>query len=594
MPLPLSKIRSIKMINFIETILYILENITEEKFWFGIFGERLTKICQRYFGNDFIMLGILFYIAPILKTQWQTLVDICMDRISKRSKTVSVRIYYREAAYNPINSFILKNTEQLPGLSDAIAMYESSNSDDEDELPKLGVYPRNNTSNEIEYKGHKLTVSNCNDDEETTCSNKPSYWNISMEASPGESIDTLKQFLQEWCDEYNNSEDNTIKILRWDGYESWVYKDSIEPRAYESVNLPYGVKENVLADMQRFIKRRDWYRRKGIPHRRGFLLYGSPGTGKSSLIQALAGKLQFDLAMIKLSEVHSDSDFSEMMRVIPKDTIMVLEDVDHYDETDKGEMHVTKSGLLNGLDGINGNDGAMIFMTCNDINKLTPALLRPGRMDVKLELGYAVHEQVEAMFWRFFGDNDYGYEDDDNTSSTANDSLALTTKKTDMDELPPTPPNDDEQERKIYLESCLKRLLTLIPENQVTTAELQNLFVTLFLETQTNKMEEKDLLEELFDRVPAFLERIREDREQALIHSGKDIKKDEDSDKDDDSDKEDDDSDKKDDDSDNKDDDSDKKDDDSDKKDDDSDKKDDDSDKKDDDSDKKDDDSDKK
>lgn len=79
--------------------------------------------------------------------------------------------------------------------------------------------------------------------------------------------------------------------MRWDGYESWVFKDSKEPRGYDSVNLPPNVKENLLDDMRRFIKRRKWYQRKGLPHRRGFLLYGPPGTGKTSLIQALAVSL---------------------------------------------------------------------------------------------------------------------------------------------------------------------------------------------------------------------------------------------------------------------------------------------------------------
>lgn len=75
------------------------------------------------------------------------------------------------------------------------------------------------------------------------------------------------------------------------------------------------------------------------------------------MIQGLAGELKFDLALVKLGEVRCDSQFSTMVNAVPKNTLLIIEDIDHYDESN-GDMVVTKSGLLNALDGINGNDGA--------------------------------------------------------------------------------------------------------------------------------------------------------------------------------------------------------------------------------------------
>ncbi|SAM00573.1 hypothetical protein [Absidia glauca] len=554
MPEALNKVRSMRFVSIIETILYLLENITEESFWQSILGERLTKLGQRYFGNDFVMLGILFYIAPILRSRWQDLVDFCMDRYYSRSKTVNVRIYYNEEAYDAINYYVNLHTERLPGMVDAICMYEESKpkaenqKSTEEEKPKIGFYPRINTTNEIEYKGRKLTICACTDEDEKLTSHRPNYLNITMDLSANDSIDTLKDILQEWSDGYHSTEDTSIKVLQWDGYESWIYKDSIEPRGYDSVNLPPGVKENILGDMKLFVKRRNWYKRKGLPYRRGFLLYGPPGSGKSSLINALAGKMQFDLALIKLGEVGSDSEFSNCVSAVPKDTLLIIEDIDHYDESNS-DSSVTKSGMLNALDGINGNDGSMVFMTCNDMNKITPALLRPGRMDVKLELGYAVHEQIEAMFWRFFATLDFDDSDDEDDKINIEEDQQgqqqgqHDTVTTTSSNLPPTPvsePEDDEEEevdtedqdkeRMAYLNATLQKLLALIPEHHVTTAEMQSLFVTLFLEAGPNKIDEKELLERLLQQVPEFMERIKLDREQAKLHD-KLANKDDDDDK---------------------------------------------------------------
>lgn len=211
--------------------------------------------------------------------------------------------------------------------------------------------------------------------------------------------------------------------------------------------------------------------------------------------------------------------------------------------------------MLNALDGINGNDGSskyrnmkkdvsisrptvdflfcftlVVFMTCNDMNKITPALLRPGRMDVKLELGYAVHEQIEAMFWRFFATLDFDDSDDEDDKINMEEDEQLQQEQHNTSNLPPTPvsePEDEEgeghtedqdKERMAYLNDTLQKLLALIPEHHVTTAEMQSLFVTLFLEAGPNKIDEKELLERLLKQVPDFMDRIKLDREQAKLH----------------------------------------------------------------------------
>jgi chaperone BCS1 len=59
-------------------------------------------------------------------------------------------------------------------------------------------------------------------------------------------------------------------------------------RMLESVILDNGIKDRIVNDVKAFIGNGKWYNERGIPYRRGYLLYGPPGSGKSSFIQALA------------------------------------------------------------------------------------------------------------------------------------------------------------------------------------------------------------------------------------------------------------------------------------------------------------------
>jgi len=65
---------------------------------------------------------------------------------------------------------------------------------------------------------------------------------------------------------------------------------------------------------------------------------------------------------------------------------------------------VTLSGLLNALDGVSSREGRVLFLTTNHLERLDPALIRPGRVDRKIELAYATPDQARRLFLWYFRD----------------------------------------------------------------------------------------------------------------------------------------------------------------------------------------------
>ncbi|KAL4810010.1 BCS1 N terminal-domain-containing protein [Aspergillus unguis] len=186
-------------------------------------------------------------------------------------------------------------------------------------------------------------------------------------------------------------------------------------RPLDSVILDAGVKERIVDDVKDFVSSATWYYDRGIPYRRGYLLYGPPGTGKSSFIQALAGELDYDIAILNLSERGiTDDRLNRLLTIVPKRTIVLLEDVDaafsnrrtQTDEDGYRGANVTFSGLLNALDGVGSAEERIVFLTTNHVERLDEALVRPGRVDMTVRIGELTRSQVTSLWERFYGNLD--------------------------------------------------------------------------------------------------------------------------------------------------------------------------------------------
>lgn len=121
--------------------------------------------------------------------------------------------------------------------------------------------------------------------------------------------------------------------------------------------------------------------------------------------------MEYNICVLNLSERGlTDDRLNHLLSNVPERSIMLLEDIDaafnkraQSDQQGYQSM-ITFSGLLNALDGVASAEERIIFLTTNHIEKLDPALIRPGRVDMKVQLGDATESQIRGMFSRFYQD----------------------------------------------------------------------------------------------------------------------------------------------------------------------------------------------
>lgn len=189
----------------------------------------------------------------------------------------------------------------------------------------------------------------------------------------------------------------------------WELVSKKKPRSIDTVFLPQATKDSVVNDLEMHLSddAKEWYEEHGIPYKRMYLLYGSPGSGKTSLIQALAGHFYMNVCFMQpTSPYFTDDILQRALKEAPKNSIIVLEDIDAFFGEDR-QAHgyrggLSFSGLLNGLDGVATPQGLVFMMTTNHPEKLDAALIRDGRVDMKVEFPKSTPEAVKVMFRAYY------------------------------------------------------------------------------------------------------------------------------------------------------------------------------------------------
>merc|ERR1712217_571166 len=97
-------------------------------------------------------------------------------------------------------------------------------------------------------------------------------------------------------------------------------------------------KQQLMDDVNDFLGKetRRWYRKHGIPHKRGYLFFGTPGAGKSSIIQALAGRIEYNICYVHPTHPKmSDAKLRHCVNEAPKRSLLIFEDVDAIFDKDR-------------------------------------------------------------------------------------------------------------------------------------------------------------------------------------------------------------------------------------------------------------------
>ena len=180
-------------------------------------------------------------------------------------------------------------------------------------------------------------------------------------------------------------------------WKGQIVKDS---QTLDQVFIKASSKESILERIRVFKEEKERAKRFGKPYKLNFLFYGVPGAGKTSLVKAIAKQLKKKLYIFNFSKELTDNKMSGLLKDVDPGSVLVFEDVDSFFvHRESNGCNISFSSLINQLDGIRNSDAGLItILTANHVDKLDPALLRAGRMDLLVKFDYPEQEEVKMAF----------------------------------------------------------------------------------------------------------------------------------------------------------------------------------------------------
>ncbi|KAF9926371.1 hypothetical protein BGZ75_008502 [Mortierella antarctica] len=468
------------------------------------------NVVKGIMGNDVLSAGFFLMIIGSSYTFFKDLIVGYYNEVQSWFY-VSIVVHDGDQLYNWLSDWVAERplTKSVRHLSAKTVWAENDDDldyfdDDDEERPQL-VYAPGSGTHVLYHKGYKISVSRDTPEQQESSEDGERNRILKKQSitisTVGWDMSLLKMIVQDAMEKSFKKKAGKTTIYSTQPFDSyWSNVETRAPRAFHSVILAKGLKEELLSDITMFRKSARWYHDRGIPYRRGYLLHGPPGTGKTSFIVALAGHLRMNVCIVNLGiSGFNDKQLNQLLNGAPRNSILLMEDVDaalikrKAGKVQEGENNVTLSGILNSLDGITAQEGSVVFMTTNHIRKLAPALIRPGRCDRKLLFDYADEHQIRGMCLKFL------------LSRSA--SGHLTTDPIRKGETEPEEIDPKEQARmdaydahvhEVADEICQK----ITHKDSVTTAQLQAFF-----------MLHRESPDTIVAAIPGFLKEITRERE---------------------------------------------------------------------------------
>ncbi|KKO97013.1 mitochondrial chaperone BCS1 [Trichoderma harzianum] len=322
----------------------------------------------------------------------------------------------------------------------------------------------------------------------------------------------LKELLFEARQMYLKKDERKTLIYRsssgtaYGGEPYWQRSMSRPNRPFSTVILSEKMKQDLIDDAADYLNpaTRRWYANRGIPYRRGYLLYGPPGTGKSSLSLALAGYFRMKIYIVSLSSINATEEgLTSLFSNLPTRCLVLLEDIDTAGLTHTREEpdampapvaapnpsaptppsgsntgsggRLSLSGLLNILDGVASQEGRLLVMTTNHIEKLDKALIRPGRVDMIVPFSLADKTMTESIFRAIYAP--FESEISSNELALGSKSGTSTPKRIEPDEEAKQRWARQHAEISERIEVLSLQFATKIPEFEFSPAEIQGLLL---------------------------------------------------------------------------------------------------------------------
>lgn len=354
---------------------------------------------------DFTILlaGVAISTTTAILYQIRNVPQTVFKRIRDRY-VFSVTIYESDELFMLLESWLYKNYPEQYRDVEAHVSPASLEADDSNKKRDLQVqYRQNQATFFLRYAGKRLLVTSSKEKMEKAETIKNIFLR-SYTIKGWKSEIQITALLAQITFDYNQIRNaSSLRIFANTPYGDWASIHSKNTKDFNQIVIEQETKELLKTDVGAFLSSEVWYQERGIPYKRTYLLHGPPGTGKTSIMMAMAQYTGRDLYILNPGLLNNDSGLISCFSHIGQAALLGIEDIDAAFQDRQSESKITFSVLLNCLNGSLSREGIITVITTNHLEKLDHALVRPGRTDIILEIPFASGLLIRQYMELFFG-----------------------------------------------------------------------------------------------------------------------------------------------------------------------------------------------